>query len=212
MIVADKRVLETSLSQGLIQIQQTLVNQYTQNLNTISFVAVLIAGIELSGIEQASFPSVNVTNIAALYVFYAITAVSLCISLYVLALSCIYSIWGPVMAMNGEDANTVIEATRIMRSTQYQMFLLLNLSYMMLFGASALWHWCIVYDGVASIVTFLFFVGIIIVVVKGFRTVQLFDPHISIRSMIFPQEEHKLADEKEIAEREAAISEVKVYT
>jgi hypothetical protein len=210
MIVADKRVLETSLNQGMVQIQNSLVQQYTFNLNAIAFVSVICGNLLLNMLQQGSWPSIDGPDVVNRWFCYGLSAVGMTVSFYIFSMATIYAIWGPMMAMHGEDASSVIEATRMMRKNQYEMFLLINVIYVVMFMTTIMWTWSLTSTGVAAICMFIYVAGTIVIVYMAYKTVMAFDPKLTLKSMLNPASVAERVAQEEDAEREKAISEVKV--
>jgi hypothetical protein len=186
MIVADKRVLETSLASGMLQIQSNLVALYTSNLNAIAFISAVVGLLMWNGIEQTEWPE-NVHHPPFVkFMFYFLDISALMICFYVFSISTVYSIWGPVMAMNGNDATSVKLAVRLLKENQFQIFLLINVMFVFVFGATTFFLWSLIETVPAIICTFLCVAGMIILVTVGFRTVRIFDPDITLKQIIFP--------------------------
>lgn len=186
MIVADKRVLETSLASGMLQIQSNLVQLYTSNLNAIAFISAVVGLLMWNGIEQTEFP-LNVEHHPTVkFLFYFFDAVALGLCFYVFAISTVYSIWGPIMAMNGQDATSVKVAVRLLKENQFQIFLAINVIFVCVFAATTFFLWALIETVPAIICTFLCVSGVIILVTVGYRTVRIFDPDITLKKIIFP--------------------------
>lgn len=191
MIVSDKRVLEASLASGMLAVQQDVIKLYTSNLGALGFIAATIGSLQWNGLEQTSMPVKNVTYPFLGYMFYGFDTVALCICFYIFSMCTISSIWLPVMAMNGEDASAVTEAIRLLKQMQYKLFFLINVMFVFMFLASATFHWGLAQDGPAAMASFVFVVGITALIVVGYRTVRIFDPDITIRTIMNPGETHE---------------------
>jgi hypothetical protein len=190
MIVSDKRVLETSLASGMLAVQQDVIKLYTSNLGALGFIAATIGSLQWNGLEQTSMPVKNVTYPFLGYLFYALDTIALCICFYVFAMCTIANIWLPVMAMNGEDASAVTEAIRLLKQMQYKMFFLINVMFIFMFLASTVFHWGLAQNGPATMASFVFLTGISFLILYGYRTVRIFDPDITIRKIMRPEELH----------------------
>lgn len=186
MIVADKRVLETSLANGMLQIQSNLVQLYTSNLNAVAFISAVVGLLMWNGIAQAEWP-LNVEHHPSVqYLFYFCDITALIICFYVFSISMIYSSWGPIMAMNGADATSVKVAVCLLKENQFQIFLAINIMFIFVFAATIFFLWALVETIPAAMCTVLCVGGMIVLVTVGYRTVRIFDPDITLKKIVFP--------------------------
>lgn len=123
MIVADRKVLTASLAQKSLQIQSQLVFLYTNNLNAISTQAALFSAFAFTGLEETDYPETGFgrNNVLPFFYYFFITICFLT-AMSTLLQSTIETIWGPSMAMNGENHEAVIDAAEHMKLQQRFVF------------------------------------------------------------------------------------------
>ena len=121
-----------------------------------------------------------------------------------MSIATIMGMWGPIMATNGLDAASVIEAATLLKETQYQIFLLMNIVIVLIFVATCFFLWSLLDPIPAAMCSILMISGAYVVVYYGFATVRNFDPSMTVRQIIFPHtflaEEKRdiLAEQKEL--------------
>lgn len=82
MIVADRNMLKASLAKGVLEIQLTLIQLYTSNLNAIGTQAALIAGFAFTGIAETPYPNDNFDDEVIEYFYYFFITVTLVSGLF----------------------------------------------------------------------------------------------------------------------------------
>lgn len=225
MIASEKKVLETNLLNRTLLIQGSLIDLYTHNVYAISLIAALI-GEMVWDCNQIGWPSSRKFSKNpdydhdeypfVQYFFYFLNGASICICFYVLSISTIYSMWGPIMATNGQDASAVREASLLMKENQYQIFLLMNIVIILIMTATAFFLWSLLDSIPAAICTVMLVGGSVVVIHYGLITVRNFDPEMTLQQIIFPhfalEEERKdiLADQMRIDER-LKVTDLLVY-
>lgn len=219
MIAADKRVLETSLSSRTLAIQGALLKLYTHNIYAISLIAALI-GEMVWDTNQIGWPAARKFTKNkdydheeypfVQYFFYSINGIALIISFYVLGISAIYSMWGPIMATNGHDASAVRQAAALLKENQYQIFVLMNIVYILILVGTCFFLWALLESINASVCSAIMLGGAVVIVYYGFATVRTFNPEITLEKIFFPQYEIEEEHKDIIAQQRSIENEVKV--
>lgn len=220
MIASDKRVLETNLASRTLAIQGCLLDLYTHNINAISLIAALV-GEMVWDINQIGWPSARPFTKNKDYdhdeypfvafMFYFLNGIALIICFYVLGVSAIYSMWGPIMATNGKDASAVRRAAALLKENQYQIFALMNIVYILILVGTCFFLWSLLDSINAAVCTFMMVTGAVVIVHHGFITVRTFDPDITLKKIFFPQFEIAAEQRDELAEQNLIDKRLKVW-
>ena len=216
MIAADKRVLESSLASRTLTIQSNLLRLYTHNISAISLIAVLI-GEMVWDTNQIGWPSARRFTKNpdydhdeypfVQYMFFSLNCVALILCFYVIVISTIYSMWGPIMATNGQDASAVRLAAALLKENQFQIFVLMNIVIVLILVGTCFFLWSLLDSINAAVCSTLMVCGAVMVIHYGFMTVRTFDPNITLEKIFFPyielEEEQKivLAEQKSIEKK-----------
>lgn len=144
------------------------------------------------------------------YMFYSLNCIAIAICFYVMAISMIYNMWGPIMAMNGHDASAVKEAAILMKENQFQIFLLMNIVFMLILLATSFFLWSLLDSIPAAICTVLMVGGAVVVIHYGFLTVRTFDPNITLHQILFPYIAVEAEKKDIIAEQDEVDARLKV--
>mgnify|MGYP003386813069 FL=1 len=75
-------MLKASLAKGVLEIQLTLIQLYTSNLNAIGTQAALIAGFAFTGIAETPYPNDNFDDEVIEYFYYFFITVTLVSGLF----------------------------------------------------------------------------------------------------------------------------------
>ncbi len=94
MIEADRNLLKASLTSGLLEIQQRLVDNYTKNLQSLGTMGALIGGFALSGVQEINFPNTGAGSLYNQIVYGALITTALSVSLLVVSQCTIVTING----------------------------------------------------------------------------------------------------------------------
>ncbi len=144
MIVGDKNLLTATLTQGVLAIQQNLVQLYSTNLNGMAIQAALIANFAFAGFTESAYEYNFQKDYYVAYLFYVVNALCLISSIYIVSQSAIVVIFGPTSALNGDSAESVSRAVHLMREQQTHIFVVGIFCLFTLFFSTAalLWNRC----------------------------------------------------------------------
>ena len=175
MLLADKKVLEANLKRGALAIQYKLVFHHTENLNVLSTNAALISCLCFVGLMETSYVTGNIPDWIFGYIYYFFISTSLLASFLAYSQGSLEVIWGPVVALSGEDQQEVSGASRHMKSQQEEGFVWGAISTITLM--IAMWIFILAQSGwfVGIPITLLIFSSIYYILHEGKKALQLFD-------------------------------------
>lgn len=174
MIVADRNMLKASLAKGVLEIQLTLIQLYTSNLNAIGTQAALIAGFAFTGIAETPYPNDNFDDEVIEYFYYFFITVTLVSGLFAVSQATIVTLYGPAMALSGETPEAVTSSVSNMRGQQDFVFKVGGVAITSLFLSAICLSWARRPRGVASVNTIVYLGVYYLMVSEGRKAYLLF--------------------------------------
>lgn len=156
MIVADRNMLKASLAKGVLEIQLTLIQLYTSNLNAIGTQAALIAGFAFTGIAETPYPNDNFDDAVIEYFYYFFITLTLVSGLFAVSQATIVTLYGPAMALSGETPEAVTSSVSNMRGQQDFVFKVGGVAITSLFLSAICLSWARRPRGVATVNTLVY--------------------------------------------------------
>lgn len=135
MIAADRLNLHATVVQGISQNLSLLVNLYSQNLNSLGVQAAFVASLAYASVTSSSYND-DFGNTERPYLsglFYSSNAYCLITALLCVIISSLSTVYGPWLALTGEDNAMTIKAVLEMKKAQ---------SYVFYIGASSVFVYC----------------------------------------------------------------------
>lgn len=174
MIVADRNMLKASLAKGVLQIQLTLIQLYTSNLNAIGTQAALIAGFAFTGIAETPYPNDNFDDEVIEYFYYFFITLTLVSGLFAVSQATIVTLYGPAMALSGETPEAVTSSVSSMRGQQDFVFKVGGVAITSLFLSAICLSWARRPRGVATVNTLVYLTVYYLMVSEGRKAYMLF--------------------------------------
>jgi hypothetical protein len=174
MIVADRNMLKASLAKGVLEIQLTLIQLYTSNLNAIGTQAALVAGFAFTGIAETMYPQGDWIDGILEYFYYFFITTTLVSGLFAVSQSTIVTLYGPAMALSGETPEAVTTSVSNMRRQQDFVFKVGAVSVTSLFLSAIVLSWARRPKGVATLNTIVYLVVYYLMVTEGQKAYNLF--------------------------------------
>ena len=150
MIAANKRYLEASLKEGVLNIQNSLLSLYGSNLSTMGTQAALLAGFAFSAV-QSSYTGVDPTTDALTFIYFIFYTLSLVSALIVLTQTTIVTMFGPTKALLGKTDTEVLEASKTMRKQQQSVLEMAALTVTSIFVGCMIQTWVLFPTALATI-------------------------------------------------------------
>mmetsp|Transcript_24793 Transcript_24793/g.36570 ORF Transcript_24793/g.36570 Transcript_24793/m.36570 type:complete len:439 (+) Transcript_24793:80-1396(+) len=197
MIVADKRVLKANLEKGSIAIQYKLIYLYSQNLNALATISELIAGLAMVALMETEYSTGEIPDSVFGYIYYFFAAVCLIAALLAYTTAGVEIVWGPIMALSGNNQQEVREATRHMRSQQNDSFFWGTGAIVTLFIGT--WVFELAQSGyyVGIVVTIVLAVALFFIIYEGRRAYDMFDINKRARDTKLVEVNEEKDDEEE---------------
>lgn len=173
MIAADKNHLQASLTQGVLQIQSSLIDLYTSNLNSIGTLGALVAGFAYTGIAEAVYPDTSAEG-GIIFFYYFFDIACLTFGVFCISQATIVTMYGPSLALNGETADAVTTAVSHMCDQQTFTFKIGAVSVTSLLLAACLLTWDRREAGVAAMCTVVYIAVYAFMVREGLKAYELF--------------------------------------
>lgn len=115
MLHGDKSYLKATLTRGLLELQNRLIELYTGNLQAIGTQAALIGAFAFAGIGEISMPKSGYTWIGLSYFYDFFIHMTLCLSIFAVTQSTVVTIFGPAVALKGADTDVVLYIAQVIR-------------------------------------------------------------------------------------------------
>eukprot|EP01038_Epipyxis_sp_PR26KG_P004345 gene4345-6149_t len=176
MIAANKRYLKANLTQGVLGIQTNLINLYANNLSAIATQAALIAGFSFTAVSS-NFNSSNLYQLVLSYFYYVCFTVCLTAALFVLSQATIVVMFGPTLALKGNNDTAVKTAGELMLAQQVLIFKIAAVSITALFLGACLLSWSSYPFPIAAITTIVYVVTYYFLWTEGFKAYRIFVPN-----------------------------------
>jgi len=167
-------MLKASLAKGVLEIQLTLIQLYTSNLNAIGTQAALIAGFAFTGIAETPYPNDNFDDEVIEYFYYFFITVTLVSGLFAVSQATIVTLYGPAMALSGETPEAVTSSVSNMRGQQDFVFKVGGVAITSLFLSAICLSWARRPRGVASVNTIVYLGVYYLMVSEGRKAYLLF--------------------------------------
>lgn len=181
MIAANKRLLKATLTQGVLGIQITLIQLYTQNLTAVATQAALLAGFAFAAISSPlDWKEITEAQYILSYFFYFCFTICLIAALYALSQATIVTMFGPSMALKADDSDAVRIASEFMRQQQVKVFNIGVIAISALFIGSAVLTWAIYPLPIAGLCCLCYLFGYYTVLVEGAKAFEIFVPHLDV--------------------------------
>ncbi|CAE7552949.1 unnamed protein product [Symbiodinium microadriaticum] len=174
MIVADRNMLKASLAKGVLEIQLTLIQLYTSNLNAIGTQAALVAGFAFTGIAETIYPQGEFVDGILEYFYYFFITTTLVSGLFAVSQSTIVTLYGPAMALSGETPEAVTTSVSNMRRQQDFVFKVGAVAVTSLFLSAIFLSWARRPKGVATLNTLVYLGVYYLMVTEGRKAYMLF--------------------------------------
>lgn len=173
MIAADKNLLQASLTQGVLQIQTSLIDLYTKNLNSIGTLAALVAGFAYTGIAEADY-TITYEGDPLIYFYFLFDALCLTMGVFCISQATIVTMYGPSLALNGESADAVTTAVGHMCEQQAFTFMIGAISVTSLIISACVLTWARREAGVGAMCMAIYIVIYVFMLHEGKKAYELF--------------------------------------
>lgn len=120
MLQQDKKVLKANLQKGALSIQYKLIYLYAHNLSSLSINSALIATLSVLGLIETAYPTGKIADDFFGYLYYFLICISVVSAFTAHTVAAVEVVWGPLMALGGDNDDDVLAASRHMRSTQLE--------------------------------------------------------------------------------------------
>lgn len=173
MIAANKRFLEATLKEGVLNIQSNLLSLYGSNLSTMGTQAALLAGFAFSAI-QSSYGGFDPFTDAMSFVYFIFYTLSLVSALIVLTQTTIVTMFGPTKALLGKTDKEVLDASLNMRKEQRSVLEMAALCVTSIFVGAMFQTWVNMPTALAAILTIVYILSYMLLVKRGRESYLLF--------------------------------------
>lgn len=187
MIAANKRLIKANLTQGVTGIQNNLINLYASNLSAVATQAALIAGFAFSAVGNFA-PQTSLAQEVLSYFYTVSYTICLIAAVFVLSQATIVVMFGPSLALKGDDETSVKIASDYMREQQTFVLKIGGVAVTALFFGSFVFTWSTYPPGIAAITSFCYFIGYYLLVTRGREAYLLFVPDVDVTLGISEQE------------------------
>jgi len=180
MIAANKKLLNASLTEGVLTLQSQLIDLYTNNLNVLATQFALIMGFtssSLIGNRDAAYPDNYATsymNKALCYCFMFFLTFCFITGSLVLVQCSVVTIFGPAKALKGDTSDKVKAAADRMRKYLKEIAMCAVASLISLWISALCFTWLNSPHELAAALTFLYIVGAFGIVVYARRALEHF--------------------------------------
>ena len=173
MIAADKNLLQATLTQGVLQIQTSLIDLYTKNLNSIGTLAALVAGFAYTGVAEADYSDTYPGDVLV-YFYYFFDIVCLSMGVFCISQATIVTMYGPSLALNGDTSEAVTAAVGHMCDQQTFTFKIGAVSVTSLLISACLLTWARRDPGVGAMCMIIYLLVYALMVSEGKKAYDLF--------------------------------------
>ena len=184
MIAANKRLLKESLTEGVLTLQSHLIELYSNNLNVLATQFAIISSITLSVIVQSGYPDPIPDNFEAFAYTYILFMGLAFIGCTIVLVQCaLVTMMGPAKALKGDDADIVKEAADLMRVQLQEICMIATSVIFSLWVSAVCWGWCMFPIPLATAMTFIYFIGLYVVMryaKRGFKMFLLQDSDVTV--------------------------------
>jgi hypothetical protein len=175
MLEADKNLLSATLTVGILEIQQNLVQLYLNNLNAVATQTALFCAFSFTGLFETIIPHDYTYQYALAFFYYFFQTVAVTVGLFAIAQATIVTIGGPAMALKGETPEAVTHVVKIMKNQQNFVVMLFSITLGCIFGMMLFWMWIKRPIGIATINTVILLVMYGLIVYSAKNTSNEFD-------------------------------------
>ena len=205
MIAADKNLLKASISQGTLRIQNKLIQLYQLNLDSIAVNGALMAIYSFKGFTTADYPNSDRGH-SIQYFYHPIDVISLICALFCVSQATIATVFGPSVALTGNNPDSMKKAVKHMRAQQQFCYKIGVVSISCLYVSIGLLSWVKLPDFVAPIVCVMLGIVYSLMLYHGKKTFELFQ----IRPSKHEISSYEVEGEEIITEGAAGISETEL--
>ena len=174
MIAADKNKLQATLTQGVLQIQTSLIDLYTKNLNSIGTLGALVAGFAYTGVAEADYGQTT-TSDGIVYFYYFFDVLCLSMGVFCISQATIVAMFGPSLALNGDTAEAVTTAVGHMCDQQTFTFKIGAVSVTSLLISACLLTWARRETGVGAMCMIIYCLFYAAMLIEGKKAYMLFN-------------------------------------
>jgi hypothetical protein len=175
MIAGDKNLLRATLTQGVLQIQITLVELYNNNINALATGTTLMASFAYTGLAEAYYPhNEHSFNEGLMYFYYFFDILSLAMGVFCICQATIVTMFGPSLALNGQTPEAVTNAVVHMQDQQSFIFWIAAISTVSLMIAMCMLGWARLDHGIAGMDTVLYLGALYLMVQEGQKVYEMF--------------------------------------
>lgn len=147
--------------------------------------AALIAGFAFSAIGTFSLPT-NLAGLVLSYFYVPIFTICLIAALFLLTQATIVTMYGPSLALKGDDETSVKIASDMMKTQQDFILGIGAVSITALFVGAMILSWSLYPPGIAVITTIFYFAGYYALIVYGKRAYIVFVPEKDVTLDVQP--------------------------
>jgi hypothetical protein len=177
MIQADKNLLRATMTAGMLNLQQELIQLYCQNLNAIAVSGSLLAGFAYTGIAEVDYNTNGFTSVVIEYLYFFFVTATITTGFFMVCQSTIVTVFAPTRALKGESSEVVLTVVRNIQSQQTLIFQVAIVMITCLFGHCIVMIWSHSDSiGVCVAVTLLYIIGYIGIALETKRFYENFHP------------------------------------
>ena len=175
MIAANKKLLQTQLTEGVLTLQSQLIDLYTNNLNVLATQFALIMGFtssSLIGNRDAGYPGDydnSYIDRALCYTYMFFLTFCFITGSLVLVQCAVVTIFGPAKAIKGDTSDNVKVAADRMRKYLKEIALCAVASLVSLWISALCFTWLNSPKELAAVLTFLYIIGAIAIIIYAQR-------------------------------------------
>jgi hypothetical protein len=192
MIQGDRNYLKASLTRGMLELQNRLIDLYVGNLQSIGTQAALIGAFSFAGIGEITMPNTGYTWLGLQFMYDCFIHATLCLSIWATAQSTIVTMYGPAVALKGAEFDTVLYVADKIRDQRrlvlfigagdnsqlsyYGLLIPCTASLTCIFLATIANFWAKIPPAVALSTTIVYVIGYTFTIVEGIRCYNVFHP------------------------------------